>query len=379
MQKFSIYKSIIFFLIGIFSSAFYAQPLSLSPQSKVSVLTCGTGNESYSLFGHTAVRVQDATTGFDAVYNYGAFDFKTPNFVMKFAKGDLQYFAVAHSYTDFIAQYQYEQRAVYEQELVLPLDAKQRLFEQLQHDITSADSHYTYKFIDKNCTTMVVDAINKAVGINLITKKEATDNSYRDVLLPYFDGHFYEKLGTSIIFGSKVDQAANRIFLPFDLLESLKKVQFNKSPLAKETVTVLPYNQPTPFSWWNNPYSYILILFTIVGLNRKGLSIFFMTILGLIGVLFATAWNFSLHAELANNYNLLVFNPILLLLLLAYVMKNKKIICYLATMNLIALGVYTAYCLNKPHLILVLPIVLTSAALSVRMLIQNKKPIPIII
>ena len=226
---------------------------------------------------------------------------------------------------------------------------------------------------------MVVNAINKAVGTNLITKKEATDNSYRDVLLPYFDGHFYEKLGTSIIFGSKVDQAANRIFLPFDLLESLKKVQFNKSPLAKETVTVLPYNQPTPFSWWNNPYSYNLILFAIVGFNKKGLSLFFMTVLGLIGVLFAAAWSFSLHAELATNYNLLVFNPILLLLLLAYAFKNKKLICYLATMNLIALVVYTAYCLNKPHLILVLPIVITSAALSVRMLIQNKKPIPIII
>jgi hypothetical protein len=33
----------------------------------------------------------------DAVFNYGAFDFNTPNFVPKFAKGDLEYFAVAHS------------------------------------------------------------------------------------------------------------------------------------------------------------------------------------------------------------------------------------------------------------------------------------------
>jgi hypothetical protein len=78
------------------------------------------GNESYS-FGHTAIRISDPSQFIDLVYNYGAFDFNTPNFVAKFTKGDLQYFAVAHPYTDFINDYTYERRSVYEQELNIPL------------------------------------------------------------------------------------------------------------------------------------------------------------------------------------------------------------------------------------------------------------------
>jgi hypothetical protein len=37
-------------------------------------------------FGHTAVRITDTEHFIDIVYNYGAFDFNTPNFVAKFIK-----------------------------------------------------------------------------------------------------------------------------------------------------------------------------------------------------------------------------------------------------------------------------------------------------
>jgi hypothetical protein len=57
----------------------------LSTQARVSVLTCGTGNESYSLLD---IRPSDQRSSqfIDLVYNYGAFDFNTPNFVAKFTK-----------------------------------------------------------------------------------------------------------------------------------------------------------------------------------------------------------------------------------------------------------------------------------------------------
>jgi hypothetical protein len=32
-------------------------------------------------FGHTAIRISDPSQFIDLVYNYGAFDFNTPNFV----------------------------------------------------------------------------------------------------------------------------------------------------------------------------------------------------------------------------------------------------------------------------------------------------------
>ena len=136
----------------------------LSNDARVSVLTCGTGNEVYALFGHTAIRITDEATNLDVVYNYGAFDFATPNFVGKFAKGNLQYFATAESFGDFLLQYRYEQRGIVEQQLNLTTAQKQTLFDELNRVLTSEEGTYTYKFIDKNCTNMAVDIINKIVN-----------------------------------------------------------------------------------------------------------------------------------------------------------------------------------------------------------------------
>ena len=373
-------KKIILFLFIIVTVHFsFGQNIQLSKNTQVSVITCGTGNESYSLFGHTAIRVQDTDNGIDMVYNYGAFDFDTPNFVMKFIKGDLQYFAVAHSYTDFLEQYRYEKRSVYQQELRIPSPLKQQLYDNLTTSLASGESHYTYKFIDKNCTSMVVDILNSTLDTAAIVKKTDTDISYRTILYPYFDGHFYEKLGTSVIFGTKVDRLGTQIFLPFELQKSLAKVSFQNQPLAPENKTLLEYKKETPRSWWNNAYTYVLFLGFIVLINNKKSDLFYLSIMGVLGLFFVFVGFYSLHLELSNNYNTLLFNPTLLGLLYFYGTKNKKGIYNLALFNLAALAVYFFLIINKAHLLVVLPLIITSCIILVRLAIQNKKRIPIII
>jgi hypothetical protein len=115
------------------------------------------------------------------------------------SQGDLQYFAVAHPYTDFILP---ERRSVYEQELNVPASLKQNcLITSIL--LASGDSHYTYKFIDKNCTSMVVDIINKTLDTTAIVKNTDTNITYRTILYPYFDGHFYEKLELALFWKSR--------------------------------------------------------------------------------------------------------------------------------------------------------------------------------
>lgn len=352
------------------------QQIVLSPTCKVSVLTCGTGNASYSLFGHTALRVQDPVNALDVVYNYGAFDFNTPNFVMKFAKGDLQYFAAVHTFSDFIAQYQYEERAVFEQELQLTVVQKQAVYNTLNESLTSGSSYYTYKFIDKNCTSMVVDVINKTLRTTLIINKSHQNETYRAILFPYFRNHFYEKLGTSIIFGTKVDQQGTQLFLPFQLVESLKKITYHNKPIASTTQTLLSINKEAPFSYWNNPYTYFIVLLTIVALNKQVVNLLFLSIIALIGVFFTFAGFYSLHLELANNYNILLFNPALIGFLFFFWKKNKKGIYTLALFNLFCLVFYVILLMNKVHLFLVLPLIVTSGIILVRLAIKNKPSIP---
>ncbi|MFN5761517.1 MAG: DUF4105 domain-containing protein, partial [Sphingobacteriales bacterium] len=69
---------------------------------QVSLLTCSPGNELYSIFGHSALRIHDQSTGTDIVYNYGTFDFNDPDFYTKFVKGKLLYFLSQNNYADFI-------------------------------------------------------------------------------------------------------------------------------------------------------------------------------------------------------------------------------------------------------------------------------------
>jgi len=378
-MKTVMFKKTLFILFFLSSFIGFSQSLPLSKDAKVSVLTCGLGNESYSLFGHTGIRVSDPGNNFDVVYNYGTFDFRTPNFVMKFAKGDLQYFATVHSFSDFLNDYTYEKRSILEQELLISAELKQQLFDKLNSVLASDERFYTYKFIDKNCTSMVVDVINNTLKSNVIVKKEDTDKTYRTILFPYFDGHFYDQLGTSIIFGTKVDQMGTRIFLPFELKNSLEKTTFHNKPLAGKTKTLLEFKKETPKSWWNNIYTYLLILLFVILAKDKVVDKIYFLILSLIGIFFVIMGFYSFHQELAMNYNVLLFSPLLLLLILFSIFKNKKWTYRFSLINFVLLVIYFLFLINKAHFFITLPLIITSGVVLVRTAIRNKKPIPIII
>lgn len=367
----------ILLLSSIYNS--FGQDVLLSKNARISVLTCGTGNESYSLFGHTAIRVSDIDNNLDIVYNYGAFDFDTPNFVMQFTKGDLNYFIVNSRYVDFINQYTYEKRDVYEQELNIPLTLKQELFKNLAQSMLSNERLYQYKFIDNNCTSKVVDVINKTLKSKVITKKADTDQTYRAILFPYFDNHFYEKLGTSIVFGRKVDQMGTKIFLPFELQKSLKLIQYQNQPLCGENKTILAFEEEIPTSWWNNCYSYLLLLGFVILINKKTVDFIYLFTIALLGSLFVFLGFYSSHQELGYNYNILLFNPILFIVLYFWSTKNSKWTYKIAGFNILTIVLYFFLILNKVHLLIIAPILVTNLVVLIRLAIRNKKRIPIII
>ncbi|AOW11192.1 hypothetical protein EM308_00520 [Flavobacterium gilvum] len=370
--------SICTLLLGFICNS-YCQEIVLSKNAHISVLTCGLGNEVYSLFGHTAIRVADMDNNLDVVYNYGAFDFGTPNFVLKFTKGDMNYFIANDRYVDFLNQYNYERRDVYEQELDIPLEFKQKLYDNLSKSMLSDERLYQYKFIDNNCTSKVVDIINKTLNAEVITKKIDTDKSYRSILFPYFDNHFYEKLGTSIVFGTKVDQMGTKIFLPFELQKSLKLIQYQNHPICKENKTILNFEEETPVSWWNNSLTYLFLLGFITLANKKAIDYIYLLTMGLLGILFVFLGFYSLHQELAYNYNILLFNPIFLGVVYFWSTKNSKWTYKLAFAGIVMTIMYFCFMITKIHLLIVSPIIITNLFVLIRLVMRNKKPIPIII
>ena len=83
MKKHKIH--LIYILAFLFATSTFAQQ---KDSIRISLLTCGAGNEIYSHYGHTAIRCENFTKRTDVVYNYGVFDFDTPNFIWRFTLGE---------------------------------------------------------------------------------------------------------------------------------------------------------------------------------------------------------------------------------------------------------------------------------------------------
>lgn len=310
-------QKILYYFFAFFTSQITFAQITLSPNTKISVLTCGTGNELYSLFGHTGLRIQDPKNQLDIVYNFGMFDFSTPNFYTKFIKGDLLYFGTTESFGNFMYQYQYFGRSVVEQELNLENSIKQKIFDDVNQILQSDKKYYEYKFIDENCTTKVWQVLNQHLPKKL-TKVGTDFPSYRKVINDKLGNRFFEKLGINLMFGSKTDVPSAQIFLPEELQESLDQ-QTN----LKATNNLLPRLNNDYFSYWNHWWIWLIIVAFFSFTPWKTIPRSWLWMQGLLGIFLLFVGWYSHHHEVSNNYNPLVVNPILIGISLLWNSKRK--------------------------------------------------------
>ena len=128
-------------------------------------------------------------------------------------------------------------------------------------------------------------------------------------------------------------------------------------------------------SFWNNYYTYCAF-FIVVLLSRKNwiyLSLF--GVFGIFGVFFSVIGLFSYHQELSYNYNTLLLNPTYVLLLYFYWKKKYRWFNYMCFINLILLGVYLMILLDKPNLLMFLPMILVSTILLIYFYRWSRKKI----
>ena len=153
---------------------------------RISLLTCASGEEIYSLFGHTAIRYENHTRGIDAVFNYGIFNFNAPNFILRFALGETDYQLGVNSYERFAAEYHYLERDVWQQELNLTPQEKERLIALLEENYRPENRVYRYNFFYDNCATRPRDLIEKSIDGSLQYADNMTDTdtgvTFRDLL-----------------------------------------------------------------------------------------------------------------------------------------------------------------------------------------------------
>jgi hypothetical protein len=320
MQKARV--AFIFLLSFIIAQRTFSQ--SDSCGLKISLLTCSAGEELYSAFGHTAIRVTDAATGMDMVFNYGTFDDSDPNFYLKFTKGLMNYALSAYPFTDFVYEYQVQKRGVIEQVLQLSCAEKNSIFNTLRDNAQEQNRFYNYYFHTDNCTTRACDVVIKNTAQPVVFKNilPATIPSYRDLIHSYLDkGHQpWSKFGIDILLGGNLDKkVTNReaMFLPDYLMKGFDSASTGNKALVGKTQVILevPPSTEEKGSWFT-PFVLFALLFILIAClsilkaswSLKFLRVFdicFFLLLGILGCLLLTLWVIRIDDVCRNNWNLL--------------------------------------------------------------------------
>ena len=338
-------KSIILFFFLILQVTIYAKTdYQLSPYAEISVLTCDPGNAIYATFGHTALRVKDTANDLDLVYNYGTFDFNTPNFYMKFVKGKLHYKLAVSKFKYFRFEYVATDRSIYEQVLNLTRKQKEELYRLLQINYRPENRYYLYDFLYDNCATRVRDIIELAIQGKIIYqyKEKKEEKSFRKLLAHYISGNSWLDLGINIALGLPADKKANLreyLFLPDFYMYVYDDSQIlgnnTKKQLVKEKniifKTDISKKTKQIFSACVVFWLFFItgFLLTITGIWRKKqykiIDVFLFGITGMLGLLLLFLWFFTDHYAMSGNLNILWAFPLnFFAAIFIYLLRKKK-------------------------------------------------------
>ena len=310
----------------------------LSYKSQVSILTVDDGDEIYSTYGHSAIRVSDPIKRYDYVYNYGVFNFSDPNFVGRFILGDLLYKLGIVEFDRFILSYKISNQTVSEQILDLSLEKRQQVFDYLNRNLLPENVNYRYDYFLQNCATKVYDLFAITLGDSLdlnINRENYRNKGFRGMIKPHLKGEMmWAKFGIDFITGYKIDKeviAEKTMFLPKNLESIFDSAKVFKddhwvSIVKKQRIIYKslfkPYN---PFSWWLSPMFVCWMLFVIVfiisftGWIKGNQSWAFERVLwsinAIMGFLLVFLWFFTEHKAFGYNLNIIWLSPLSLVFL----------------------------------------------------------------
>jgi hypothetical protein len=290
---------------------------------RISLLTCTPGEDLYSTFGHSALRVTDTLSRDDIVFNYGTFDFDEPGFYTKFIRGKLMYYLSTEDFDSFKEFYQTENRGITEQVLNLSSSEKKNIKRLLLQNLENENRFYKYDFLFDNCTTRLRDLVEKAADTSVIFRNVLNRKTrFRELIYEYLDYNDkqWSKLGIDILLGSKTDAIMTPrqvMFLPDYLMKTFDQSTIEHRPLVasrKNLYAVSLGNKHVDFI--THPgFIFSLLFLIVVGLSfSKNISVqrfiygfdgFLFFITGLIGVLILFMWFGTDHIMCRNNYNLL--------------------------------------------------------------------------
>ncbi|MFZ2237128.1 MAG: DUF4105 domain-containing protein [Dokdonella sp.] len=304
---------------------------------EISLVTYGPGEIYWERFGHNAIVVRDLSTGRAVSYNYGMFDFEQDDFFVNFLRGRMMYQIGAFDFDQEYPLYIDEGRSVEQQVLDLTPARKLELAEFLANNAKPENASYRYDYFVSNCSTKLRDALDKALdgAIRKQTEGRSRGYTFRLDSLRLTAPDRWLMLVIDLGLGPYADQRLDfwrESFVPMTLasvvstttLPDGRPLVSSRRTLAESRVVEAPALPPDLRPWFAVLGLAITIGLTALHSTRRNvfsrvafassatvLSLFF----GLGGLVLIGLWGFTEHQSAWRNENLLLLNPLCLLLL----------------------------------------------------------------
>jgi hypothetical protein len=304
-----IHLLILFLLLGTGIHPAKAQyiPGKLSGDATFSILTVGPAEPAYTMFGHTALRLQDPRHQIDLVY--------------KFLYGDLDYFLSVQDFEQFKQSNIDLGRSIVSQTLDISQAQINDLFKTLEQNSLPENRSYRYRFFSQNCVIQVVDVLSDEriwSPPGQIQAMAISGSTYRQKLGAYLSNRPWMRLGINLMLGVSADQPLTdreQNFLPNALHLSLANAtnavgeRIVQSNETIATAAIQKQDRPLPpfVVFWIGLL--IVIVLTLISLLMRWQTWWLDRILfgsvGFLGLIIAFGAFVSLHEPLHYNWNLL--------------------------------------------------------------------------
>jgi hypothetical protein len=304
----------------------------------VSLLTMGNGTEVWENFGHSAIWLHDNATGRDTVFNWGVFNMRAPHFILHFLQGLMMYAMGGDRLDQVLYAYRYWNRSVTAQELDLTDAQKDALVRLINTNAEPQNVYYRYDYFVENCATRPRDMLDKVLGGQLrIGADSSSGTSYRYHALRLMQGNKPLVLGVDIGLGEPSDKPITRwqeMFLPAKLHDWVATRQVRDSagvmhPLVKSERMLFRADRP-PEPKEPPSFAWLWVAGVVLAAGFAGLGIaarrsrgarltagivysIWGAVAGILGLLLTLLWTATDHRFAHANENLLLFNPLWLI------------------------------------------------------------------
>lgn len=370
----------------------------------ISLLTMGNGENVWELFGHSAIWIHDLATNRDTVFNWGVFDFRQPHFIQRYLKGTRLYSMGGDSMDRILLEYRYWNRTVLSQELDLTAEQKDAILDAIRTNARPENVNYLYDDFRNNCSTRIRDILDNALGGRLLAGADRpTGTTYRWHTLRLMQGSFWTMLGVDFALGRPADRPISvweTMFLPRKVHDYVATVRLESPtgprPLVKsERVLFQSTRGPEPeappklgvkLGIAGCAFAILVSWLAMAGTKQRpwirGIAATLLglwaLVAGLLGVVLTLLWSVTNHVIAHGNENLLLFNPlwlVLAVLLPMFVWSRKAVrptrlvataVVTTSVMALVSHLVGLSSQANLPIIALVLPPALAVAAIAAR-------------